>query len=181
MLDDVMADDRLTVAVAVAEPFEEFYRREYGRVVALAYGLTGDRGTAEDLAQDAFCDAYRSWERLGHYDSPGGWVRRAVVNRSRSRWRHLAVEARALVRLTPHRPDDTTPGLADDTECFWRAVRSLPARQAQCVALRYVEDLSIGEIAAVVGCAEPTVRVHLHRARHALARIIDLEPGPEDP
>jgi RNA polymerase sigma factor (sigma-70 family) len=52
---------------------------------------------------------------------------------------------------------------------FWRSVRQLPRRQRECVTLRYLEDHSVGEIAATLGIAEPTVRVHLHGARVALA------------
>jgi RNA polymerase sigma-70 factor, ECF subfamily len=178
--DDAMTDEPLTVAATTVEPFEDFYRREYGRIVALAYGLTGDRGMAEDLAQDAFSDSYRRWDRIGHYDAPWAWVRRAVINRSRSRFRHLGAEARALVRLRSERRDGTRVELPDDIEHFWASVRSLPKRQAQCVALRYVDDLGIDEIAALVGCAEATVRVHLHRARRTLAERLDLHYGEED-
>ena len=57
---------------------------------------------------------------------------------------------------------------------FWHAVRRLPKRQAQAVALHYLEDASVAEIAAIMGCAENTVKVHLHRgppgAGHAAAR-----------
>ena len=62
-----------------------------------------------------------------------------------------------------------------DTDRFWDAVRSLPAQQARCVALRYVDDLDVAAIATILGCAEPTVRVHLHRARLALADRLGLE------
>lgn len=62
-----------------------------------------------------------------------------------------------------------------DTDTFWRAVRALPQQQARCVVLRYVEDLDTAGIAAVLGCAEPTVRVHLHRARLTLAVTLGLE------
>jgi RNA polymerase sigma-70 factor (ECF subfamily) len=62
---------------------------------------------------------------------------------------------------------------------FWSAVRGLPARQAQAVALHYLEDRSVADIAAVLGCAEATVKVHLHRGRLALARTLGLTEGDE--
>ncbi len=63
--------------------------------------------------------------------------------------------------------------LPDDTEDFWAAVRSLPARQSQAIALFYLEDLPVSEIAAVIGCAESTARVHLTRGRRNLAKMMD--------
>jgi RNA polymerase sigma-70 factor, ECF subfamily len=57
---------------------------------------------------------------------------------------------------------------------FWRAVRSLPRRQAQAVALHYLEDLPVADIARVLGCAEGTVKAHLHHGREALGRRLAL-------
>jgi len=56
-------------------------------------------------------------------------------------------------------------------------MRNLPRRQAQTVALFYLEDRSTEEIAAILGCAESTVRVHLHRARSTLARDLGVQGG----
>ena len=72
-----------------------------------------------------------------------------------------------MARLALRR--DSPPRQAPADDDFWRAVRELPRRQAQCVALRYLEDRSFDEIAAVLGIAAPTVRVHLHAARSTLA------------
>ena len=58
---------------------------------------------------------------------------------------------------------------------FWRSVRALPARQAQAVALFYLEDYSVRDIAAVLDCSEGTVKTHLSRARTAVARQLRLE------
>jgi RNA polymerase sigma-70 factor (ECF subfamily) len=163
-----------TTTEPAPEPFEDFYVREYGAVVALGLALTGDRGLAEELAQDAFLAAHRRWERIARYDAPGAWVRRAVVNRSRSAWRRRSREARALERLVRAEPP-VVDGEGLDPERFWALVRMLPARQAQCVALHYLDDLSTAEIASVLGCSEATVRVHLHRGRAALAQVLSLD------
>ena len=63
---------------------------------------------------------------------------------------------------------------------FWEAVRSLPARQAQCIALYYLEDRPPSEIAVLLGIAEPTVRVHLHRGRTALATRLGEDIDEEE-
>lgn len=157
-----------------AGDFQEFYGREYRAVLAVALALCGDSGAAEDLVQDAFVDAYRRWDTVGAYDAPGAFVRRLVVNRSRSWWRRRGREDRALRRLGVPPPVVTDDGSVD-VDAFWAVVRSLPAMQARCVALRYVEDFDIAGIAAVLGIAESTVRVHLTRARRALAERLDLE------
>jgi RNA polymerase sigma-70 factor (ECF subfamily) len=65
---------------------------------------------------------------------------------------------------------------ADDAE-FWRAVRSLPRRQAQVIALHYLEDRPVAEIAQILGTAEGTVKRHLHDGRQTLARRLRLEEG----
>lgn len=154
-------------------PFGDFYRREYGRMVAFSLALTGDARVAEDLAQDAFIAAHRRWDEIGSYEQPAAWVRRVIVNRSRSWLRRARVEGRALVRLRSR--DRVEAPVSDDTRRFWDVVRALPRRQAECVILRYLEDLDIAEIAELLDCAEATVRVHLHRGRTALATRLSLE------
>ena len=150
--------------------FEELYRRDFTAVVGLVYALSGRRHVAEELAQEAFLAAHRAWHRIGVYDDPGAWVRRVAVNRAVSALRRRSAEARTLLRLSGQRP--LPDPLPDDAEAFWRAVRRLPTRQAQVIALHYLEDRSVKDIAAVLECAEATVRVHLHRGRQALATAL---------
>ncbi len=147
--------------------FEALYRREFAAVVALAYVLSGSRQAAEELAQDAFLAAHRRWDDICRYDDPAAWVRRVCANRSVSLLRRRMSEAKALTRLAGRRalPDE----LPADASSFWRSVRRLPGRQAQVVALHYLEDMSVADIAAVLECAEGTVKAHLHRARKTLA------------
>jgi RNA polymerase sigma-70 factor (ECF subfamily) len=64
--------------------------------------------------------------------------------------------------------------LPADDERFWHEVRALPSRQAQCVALHYLEDRPVVEIAEILGCSSSTVKVHLHRGRLALAERLHL-------
>jgi RNA polymerase sigma-70 factor (ECF subfamily) len=168
------------VVLVPAPDFDEFFRAEYRRVVALASVLCGRTGVAEELAQDAFVSAYRHWERVAQYDDPAAWVRRVVVNLATSTLRRRARETRAVARLAGRRAAESARLPAVDDE-FWCAVRDLPRRQAQCVALRYLEDRSITDIAAVLGIAPATVRVHLHSGRVALAacfgETLDEEPA----
>ncbi len=153
--------------------FDEFYRREYRQVLGLAYVLTGNESVAEDTAQDAFTAAYRQWAFIGDYDSPAAWVRRVACNRAASVLRRRVREAKAMVRLALHAP--ATFHLDESDAEFWRAVRRLPIRQAQAVALYYLEDYTVREVAAVLDCSEGTVKTHLSRARKSVARQLRLE------
>jgi RNA polymerase sigma-70 factor, ECF subfamily len=162
------------VVLSSTEAFETFYLKEYRAVVGLAYALSGNRSIAEDLAQEAFLAAHRNWHRIAGYDRPSAWVRRVVANLSVSAVRRRFAEARALVRLGEPQP---LPELeADDLE-FWRAVRSLPRRQSQVIALRYLEDRSVEEIAEILDMARGTVKKHLFDGRGALARRLRIEEG----
>lgn len=162
---------------AAMSSLEEVYRREYPALMILAYGLSGSRAAAEELVQDAFLAAHRQWSRIGSYDDLGAWLRRVVVNRSVSAVRRRVAETRALTRLGGRRE---LPGvLPEPDEELWRAVRGLPRRQAQAVALHYFDDRSIAQTAAILDCAEGTVKAHLHAARQALAKVLRVEARPD--
>ena len=160
------------------ELFEDFYIREYLAVVGLAYALSGSRWGAEDIAQEAFLAAHREWDRIGRYDKPGAWVRRVVANLSVSSLRRRAAEAKALARL-PFGHRDPLPDLAEGDTEFWAAIRSLPRRQAQVVALFYLEDRSVAEIAEILDVTLGTVKRHLHDGRQALARRLRSDEEDE--
>ena len=159
--------DALPQACNSIETFDAFYRRELPDLVAFAAALAGP-AAADDIAQDAMLVAYRRWDTVSVMDVPAAWVRRVCANRAVSSLRRRGVEVRALLRLSARRPDEPPP-LDGDAAAFWGEVRRLPRRQAQAVALFYVYDLGVAEIARTLGCAEGTVKVHLSRGRAALA------------
>lgn len=148
--------------------FASFYAVHYPGIVKLALSLTGSRWAAEDLAQEAFARALRAWGQVATYDQPVAWVRRVTANLAISGWRRRAAEARALGKLALRRPPEVAP-LPAETAYVWREVRALPGRQAQVVALYYVADLSLAEVAETLGIPEGTVKSQLHRARQRLA------------
>ncbi len=172
--DPLPEDEELTVS---HESFESFYRREFRDVVGLAYALSGSRLGAEDLAQEAFVAAHQRWDRISGYDKPGAWVRRVVANKAISGFRKKAAERRALTRLAGLR--QPLPELEPENEEFWQMVRDLPKRQAQAVALFYLEDRSMREIAEILGCSPSTAKVHLFRGRQGLAGKLGLEVAYE--
>src|ERR1700680_3677604 len=73
--------------VAAEAEFTDFVRSRWPRLVRLAYGLSGDQGLAEDLAQTALVKAYASWPRVHRAGDPDAYVRQIVVNASRSMFR----------------------------------------------------------------------------------------------
>jgi RNA polymerase sigma-70 factor (sigma-E family) len=160
------------------ERFEAFYKRDYSSVVGLAYALSGSRWAAEELAQEAFFAAHRRWDEVGSFEQPGAWVRRVVSNLSSSMVRRRVAEARAMVKLAGRRPERLSALGESDAE-FWRTVRALPKRQAQVIALHYLEDLSVAEIAETLNLAQGTVKTHLHRGRIQLASRLGLDIGTD--
>lgn len=162
----IEADSR----VPVVRTFDGFVGEHGRRLVGLAYTLSGSRSVAEDLAQDALLAAYRRWDEVGQMDDPGAWVRRVVANRAVSHIRRRVSEAKGLSRLASERPKHDVPPLSAETEAIWAEVRRLPRRQRQVVALRYYGQLSMSEIADVLGCSKESVNTHIRRARTTLAR-----------
>ena len=129
--------------------------------------MTGSHFAAEDLAQDALTEAHRKWAQISQYDDPAGWVRRVMINKSTSRVRRLRTEAKGLVRMSGRRTESIAP--TEPTVEVWQAVRDLPARQSQVVALFYWEDRSISEISQILDVSQETVKTHLKRGRASLA------------
>jgi RNA polymerase sigma-70 factor (ECF subfamily) len=170
-------EDLVDPVVRGLEAFEVFYRREYDRAVRLAVVLSGSRWGAEDLAQDAFIEAHRRWDEIGRYENPGGWLRRVISNRSVSMYRRRLAEGRAVLRLVA-RSRSVLPQLEPESEETWKTVRKLPERQAQVIALTYLEDLSLQQVADILDISVPTVGTHLQRGRKTLADLLDA-PGEE--
>jgi len=174
------ADQPTSQVIRALEPFDRFYEREFRSVVGLAYALSGSRAASEDLAQEAFIAAHRNWGRVGTYDKPEAWVRRVVSNLSVSRFRKRATELKALTRLAGFRTESSVlPELPAEAEEFWSNVRKLPKRQAQVIALHYLEDRPVVEIAEILECAPNTVKVHLHNGRKKLADRLGVDMGDE--
>lgn len=161
--------------VRLATQFESFYREEFAPVVAVSYALTRDRGAAEEIAQEAFYRALRRWGDVGRMAQPGAWVRRVAINLAISRFRKLRYQARAMLRLV-----DVSNPQQPEVDEFWTLVGRLPRRQAQTLALHYVEDMSISRIGDVLGIAEGTVKALLHQGRERVRRQLASEGMVDD-
>ncbi len=173
---ELSAEDHV-IHLRSTERFEAFYIRELPSLVALARALTGAPGSAEDLAQEAMIAAYRRWDEVAALDVPAMWVRRVCANLATSQLRRRGVETRALLRLGNRRQQHTELAPADDD--FWASVRKLPKRQAQVIALHYVYDMYVSDIALTLECSDSTVKAHLVRGRSALAQQLGFEEGAQ--
>ncbi len=152
--------------------FDALYQAHYSSLVAMAYALVGDLGEAQDLAQEAFCRAWRRWESISAYDNPFAWLRRVVANLATSRWRHLHV-----VRTNTRRERAASvPGLEPDHVALVTALRTLPPDQRRAVVLHHVMDLPVGDVARELGVPAGTVKSWLHRGRTALATLLAEAP-----
>ena len=141
-------------------------------MIALGTSLTGSREAGVDLTHEAMLRAYRSWAKVGTMDRPGAWIRRVLINLAIDWQRRRGRERRAVLRLAPTPPVE----LADPVStAFWAAVRDLPERQRAAVALHYLEDLGIGQIAEILEVTDGTVKASLSKARRSLARSLHTE------
>lgn len=146
--------------------FEDMYRAEYPGLVAVATALAGQDGP--DLVHDAMVRALLHWNKVRHYEQPGGWCHRVVVNLCRNRWRRRSTERRWL--STQRRQEAVVAGPSPETLVFWAAVRRLPERPRLVVTLYYAGDHSVAEVARILDVPEGTVKSDLSRAREALTR-----------
>ena len=161
------------------------FREEWGRIVAILIGMTGDWDLAEECAQDAFTQAVRTWARDGVPPRPGAWLTTTARHRAVDVLRRRATEAaklqqtaileRAAARSDPGPPEAAESGIADDRlrlifTCCHPAL-TLEARVA--LTLRTLTGLSTAEIARAFLVPEPTMAQRLVRAKHKIrnARI----------
>lgn len=154
------------------------HREHYASLVRLATLVLGDIGVAEQVTQDAFVKLHLRWGGLRNIDKAPAYLRSAVLNGARSQIRRRKVKDRYDARRTVA-PAVVTPESAalgrDDHERLVAALRRLPERQREAVALRYYLDLSEADIAAAMGVSAGSVKSHLHRGLASLARHLGEE------
>jgi RNA polymerase sigma-70 factor (ECF subfamily) len=145
-----------------AAEFDEFYRATSRRVLRYGYAVTGDLTEAQDVVQEAYTRAWRDWRQLERHRRRAGWLR-------------------AVVRTGP--PPESTGPPGEETVLLTAALRRLPGTLRQALALHYLYDLSIAEIARETGAPEGTVKSWLSRGRTALAAELtapSMSRGPRD-
>jgi RNA polymerase sigma-70 factor (sigma-E family) len=174
-LDELAADH--DVISGGGEDFSAFVMSRWPGLVRLAFGLTGDRWAAEDIAQATLARAFVAWRRVRRADDPDAYLRRILVNTSNRRFR------RRRVAEQPGDPPETAvegpAELVGERAALLAALRQLPPRQRAVVVLRYWEDLTDTQIGAALGCSPGTVRSQLSRALAKLRENPALGEGEE--
>ena len=155
---------------------EELYAAHYRRLVRLSVLLVRDLGTAEEVVQDSFVALHGKWRGLRDPDKGLAYLRQTVVNRSRSVLRRRGVEARYVPPVERDRPgvDDDAVTAERRTQVL-EALRRLPDRQREVLALRYYLDLSEADIATTLGISKGAVKSHASRGAAALRTLLEDE------
>jgi RNA polymerase sigma-70 factor (ECF subfamily) len=146
--------------------FDDFFASTYPAIVRTAVLVVGDQEVARELAQDAFVKALLHWKRVRTYDNPTAWVRTVAFRMALRAKTREPQQLRAVEGWVA----DPTP----DVDLL-RAVSQLPHMQRAAIALHYLDDLSVEEVASTLRCAPSTARVHLHRGRARLAELLHEE------
>ncbi|NNM46553.1 SigE family RNA polymerase sigma factor [Knoellia koreensis] len=152
--------------------FDAFYRATSRRVVHLVYGFTGDLTVAQDSTQEAYAKAWQQWSTVRAADDPLAWVRTVARRIAISNWRKRTTQERAYTRHGTH---DTTGPPSEDRVAIVAAMRELPDPVREAVALHYIGDLSIDQIAHETNTPAGTIKARLHRGRALLAQALSPE------
>jgi RNA polymerase sigma-70 factor (sigma-E family) len=148
----------------------------YRSLVRLASLLLDDVASSEEVVQDAFVQVWSRGPGLRDPERLPAYLRSAVLNGARSQLRRRGVRRRHLRSAAPPRsaaPAEAEVLATDPDGHLLRALRALPARQREVLALRYYLDLPEAEIAATLGISPGSVKTHAHRGLHALAEALE--------
>jgi RNA polymerase sigma-70 factor (sigma-E family) len=159
--------------------FDVFFETHHRGLARLAYLLSGDPDTADDLTAEAFTAAWQRWDQVRRSDVPLAYVRRIVVNLAASRVRRLVRERRGwqLMGATwSERTDGPDLEAGADVRA---ALGRLPVRKRACVILRHYYGLSEQETAATLGIAVGTVKSQTSRGVAELAAQLSPRPGAQ--
>lgn len=170
--------EETAVDVDERDPIREVYAVSYQRLVVQLYAVTGDLADAQETVQEAFVQALAAPRRFRQLDNPEAWLRTVAVNLARTRARRRRLLARVLRRVSG--PPVAIPGASPEHLALMAAISKLPIGQRLAVALHYLADRPVDEVARMLGVSVGTVKSRLARGRAALALLLDDRAG-DDP
>ena len=156
------------------DEFREFVAARSSALLRTAYLLAGDWATAEDLLQTALTKTYLAWKRLGEIEAVEPYARRVLVNTATSWWRRRWHGERPTEFL----PERAAPDRLDEQlnrDLLWKHVKALPARQRAVLVLRFYEDMSEAQTAALLNISPGTVKSQTSRALGTLRQRLAAE------
>jgi len=164
----VVSFDEAATAHPAEPSFEEVFPVLIRDAYRVAYRLLGDRGEAEDVAQEACARAYSRWAGVRDHAEP--WCVRVASNLALDL---LRARTRAVRRNERLRASDIAPNPAlEDRLDLYAALSQLPRRQRETVVLRYLGDLSEAQTADLIGCSVGSVKTHASRGLAALKEVL---------
>ena len=158
------------------DDFDAFFLARYDSLTRSLAAAFGDRELAAEAVQEAFVRAFTRWRRVRRLDNPTAWVRRVAINLLRDQHRRRGRRDRAIERLaamTPAYDLDADRG-ADDGGGVIEQLRLLPPQQRLAVALFYLEDTSVADVAHAMSISEGAVKYHLNQGRTALRKAMSM-------
>ena len=152
--------------------FLTFYRHQRPRLCRTLTALASDSRFVDDVVQDALLIARYKWPEICHYDKPGAWVTKVALRLLR---RHLKTDSKHYTPLlmddNDHRRPTREANLGEvvaEHHDLYAAIRKLPRCQREAVAMHYILDYTIADVAVILGATEGSVKKNLHIARRRL-------------
>lgn len=150
--------------------FAEYFAARSDAMRGTAYLLCGDWHRAEDLVQSAFTKLYLAWNRVSRHEVLDAYVRQILVRtfldeRRRGWWRRERVGGEGAERPAP-------PESPENRLVLLQALAALAPRQRAVLVLRYWEDLSVEDTAALLGCSAGTVKSQAARGLENLRELV---------
>jgi len=152
--------------------FETFYDAESRTLFRRLWLLTGNRGEAEELMQDAFLKVWERWEQVGAMEDPVGYLYRTAMNLFRKRYRRALLAIRRTIGLAPSRDDFAD---ADDRDSVRRVLSTLPPRQRAALVLTEMLGFSPVDAGRALGVQASTVRSLSHQGRASFRRAMEVD------
>ncbi len=155
------------------EFIDALYRQHSAELTAALAVSTNDRQAAEDLAHEVYVRAMDQQEQLLRHPNPRAWLFRTGYNLAGNRWK--------LLTRRRHKARQEHPILStqtwDDSIDLRESLQRLSRRQRDAVILHYYLGFTAEEIGEMLGCAEGSIRSHLHRGRAALDQMLAPQEG----
>jgi RNA polymerase sigma factor (sigma-70 family) len=144
--------------------FDTYYSASYGRVRRSMALTFRDPALAEEIAQEAFFQTWRRWPKVSLLDHPEGWTMIVALNKGRDLHRRRVRQVAKQPLLTQQSSSRSGEARVEDRMMIATLLEGVSDRQREALLLRYITQLTIPEIAVVMGCAEGTVKATLHTA-----------------
>jgi len=165
----------VSVPGAVADPAAQvtaLYQAHALGLLRLAVVMLGERQAAEDVVQDAFLGLYRRWGALNDQERALAYVRSSVFNGCRTVLRKRARNRQFALADPDAESAEARVVLGEEYREVLAALRRLPGRQREAVALRYCMDLPVDEVARAMGVSAGTVKSSTSRGIAAMTRML---------